>query len=416
MNIFPNVTTEGSYDAFSHVINLNSVERKNFDVAIDRFRKLTLSTEDIRILKVLIHEFRHYLDHISTLRGQELLIKQFYAIDAKLANNEYNLYHIKNYMNLLKSASLDNYFFTINQPDHALRSRESRWIWQLSSGYRFDGNGKLDESKSIFFINFLDKQKEKICRVPLTLSSLFELCATSEEFFFDQIYFSTLGENERLVELASQNASSLSKLYTPELVLYSAAVHLYANILGISDTVKAYTEASRLIYFILNLPDEYLKRVPISIDLRIFGNRNRNMHKDSDIGYIYYNILILLSKIPTDNFDKKIEELLKMLGFPNIKDLEITILEKMYNNLNVIGNSFISEYFKLLIQNGIEYFKVLGLSRSENTMVAFNSVNRTTYILFGDDLEVQDPLYKEWCEKARYFYKALNEFDIICGV
>ncbi len=92
--------------------------------------------------RVLYHEMRHHIDHLSTLWGQEKIVHLYDAVNARLARTENDFPKIVRYKIEEKQFHYDDYF-TEQYNRVPFRSPTDRWIWELSSGARFNHLGEL---------------------------------------------------------------------------------------------------------------------------------------------------------------------------------------------------------------------------------------------------------------------------------
>jgi hypothetical protein len=82
-NHFPN-TVEGRYNQLSQTIDLEVVSSSDFVEAV----RSNDAAKQRRVLPLLWHELRHWIDHTSTVWGQEDLVAAYDAIAARSSNDE----------------------------------------------------------------------------------------------------------------------------------------------------------------------------------------------------------------------------------------------------------------------------------------------------------------------------------------
>jgi hypothetical protein len=68
---FPAISTSASYNPINQFININSYNEKDFyKESISK----NITTKDIEKISLFAHELTHWLDHLSTLWGQEQIM------------------------------------------------------------------------------------------------------------------------------------------------------------------------------------------------------------------------------------------------------------------------------------------------------------------------------------------------------
>ncbi len=256
---FPNITTAGSYDFFTQIIRLNSLEKGHFD--------LMNSNPDYslkkKILPLMEHELTHFLDHMSTVWGIQSLKIIYNAINARLLNKEEYLWHVKAYDDFIKRLHYSTYYsVTYDAGRRAWDQR--RWKMSTTVGRQYGADGRLRMDRPIVFVRFTTQDGEPVARVPLTMLSLLETNATYAETAVLQLLLNDLSEDEKTIEKSLFSKQFLARLYNGELCVYTVCSHLLAQFTGIRDVVTAYVRAAKLATLCLNLPKEAFRilRVP----------------------------------------------------------------------------------------------------------------------------------------------------------
>ena len=101
-----------------------------------------------------------------------------------------------------------------------------------------------------------------IARQPISVASLLEVRAVEAEIMGGFSLVSAL-KDRAFQTLQKQRLSHdiFTRVYQPHLTVYSAAAHWYANHRGIPDVVEAYTAASKLAWFCLDAPTQWLTSI-----------------------------------------------------------------------------------------------------------------------------------------------------------
>ena len=314
--VFPNIKDLAYYSFFTQSVHLTSVEQGDINELIEFViaRKGEIDYRQYELLRktlaVLHHEYTHWVDNISTIWGTDLLLRVFEAF--KLRSDEIDetdgiglsaeYYKIKELRDLSKRITYSDYYTTRYNVEN-----KYPWIASYSIGRLFAKSGKLSEYP-IFFTRFTTHQdKQLICRVPFSLSSILESSAMSQEFYIDHFALSLLSEDSKYVELALYKKEMLSTIYNQNLCVYNVAAHHIANCAGISDISLAYRVCGILGRFVLNFPSSLFAKINVPAehiekitkgehnDIWLQGYKVAFEHKDR--GILFFLIGSLLSKI-----------------------------------------------------------------------------------------------------------------------
>ena len=158
-NLVPNTTTAAAYSFTTQTIELSDVTKDDFAAAL--LGNLALQR---KINVLLIHELRHWLDHISSLWGQQILRAGYNSLHARIANRADELWRVMMYRQRLRDSRFEEYYTTIENPSDP--TGRGRWKYQFSAGARFDRSGRVDEQHPILFTRFRWSDDTICCRVP----------------------------------------------------------------------------------------------------------------------------------------------------------------------------------------------------------------------------------------------------------
>lgn len=292
--LFPAATTVAFYDSFSQYIQLSDISSNELLTALRQLKGQP--AQALRPLSLLFHELRHWVDHISTLWGQHRLVAAFNAMNARRRNIPQEFWRIQDFMRLVDRDTFGEYYQTIEQVQmpHGL---QRAWQYQFTSGMRFDESGRLDEGRPIFFTRYAWSDGTSACRVPFSLSALLETAAMQTEYAVESFLVDGFGEVEQRIERDQIKERRLKELYTPELAIYSTAVHAVANRMDLNDAGDAYLLAATLASFCLNLPSAQFDVLIVPNEFRAFwGDRNERALANRDRGYAYLLLLFHADK------------------------------------------------------------------------------------------------------------------------
>jgi hypothetical protein len=427
-NIFPNTKTIAYYDTFSQFINLSSINFDEFQEA----RKEPYTEQSIHQLSVFRHELAHWIDHTSTLWGNNNLLQLFNSLNARATNSINDFWRIKMFSDSAKSDTYFDYFTEIyNQINGSIRDR---WKFNITAGYKFQSNGYTDTKRPILFVRFKSSKDESIARVPITIASILEVIATKEEY---KTKFASLGLIDDFVTktiLQKQYQDELFGLiYNSNHTLYNVVSHLTANLNNQTDIIWTLETASSIGTVVLNLPNEDINKMkPSHFGIQGVDERVGDFISSADKGFSFYNLLLnLISEKGEGNYST--EDLLSASGFEDVKTMEEKVISKMEKNISELIPGPFYNMAKSTMESGIEIFKLRGIDgRKGNMEEILLQLGVKPRIMFGDtffddtDFNLNSVLeklrkkeeldYREtYLTFEAYKYK-LDEFIKVCGI
>ena len=277
---------------------------------------------------------------------------------------------MKELRDLVKRIAYSDYYTTQYDVEN-----QYPWIASYSLGRLFDKSGKVSEYPIIFSRFTTLRNKELICRVPFSLSSILESSALSQEFYLDHSALSLLQEDLRSVELSRYKYELLSATYNQYLCVYNVAAHHIANCTKISEISAAYRVCGILGRFVLNFPSSLFSRINVPIEhiekitkgkhneIWLQGYQTAFQHMDR--GILFFLIGSLLSRIedPSSLTDKQIIKMvLDVLPLINLnyEEVEQEARSEMltnYEKLEALDNAM-SQY---VAQSGKNIFDNIGI-------------------------------------------------------
>lgn len=283
---FPNLKARiASYDPASQFVNFETLTKERFEEVISEPLKIGHEQD----FGVITHEFRHAIDHLATLWGQQHLLKLQKALSARLSSKAEDFYHVIPYKKEENQLfHLDYYSEVYNKSIYT--GLDSRWKYSTSIGLRFDSEGQLDGSKPILFARFSTPADKLLIRVPITVASLLETNAVYEEHTFILNAYREQYKDDFAFYVKMYSDDFLKNLlYNQNLAVYNVAVHTTANFLGIKDTTLAYRISSAIATVALNMPSKLTNKIPIPSEFT--GEeleRSKALLKNNDRGFIFY--------------------------------------------------------------------------------------------------------------------------------
>lgn len=420
-SLFPATKTVAFYATEANFIELSEVSSEELVKALDQ----TDPNSSYSVIPLLLHELRHWLDHTSTLWGRHRLASLFEALSARHQDDEQEFWRIVSYRRLLREDVRDEYFSTIG--DTTPRPTP-QWLWkaQTSMGVGFDNDGRPNEAAPIVFSRFEWPDGKPACRVPLSIGALLETNAVSFELLAAFALMQRLPEGPRKVEEAIASKKWFSQLYDPELGVYSVAVHLAANKLGISNSAEAYRCSAALASLALNIPTACFDSIEVPAAFAPWGERNRACLKQRSRSYAYLALLHHSAAIQEgQDLSDWLETTLLHAGLPDLSELETQARAEM----KAIGSNatLVNPYqdrFKLLEQVGDENFALLGAHPTLDVVLArmteLNFCPVVTADLEWKFLGKQNALQGEdraeqWFETVSNLLRRFTEFTEACS-
>jgi len=430
--IIPNLKkTVAYYSPATFSITLNSVTEQQH---IQLMEANEINSSNVNHVCILYHEIQHHLDHTSTLWGIKNILSHANAIAAKLGRDETQFHRIIKYKLQERQLHYAKYY-TEEYNLIPWTKNQKNWGYTITSGLKFDHDGNLDDDYPIVFVRFNTSSGDSLVRVPISIASLLETNAINAEVRIKSAFLTKLSENERLVENALNNMDMMSNvIYNPKLALYTVAVHLTANLLGLSDTADAFPISSAVATIALNLPSECLALIPIPEDHKAWGKRPKNLISNQDYGYIF---LVLLSNyrkfFVSDQREYSIDRLLLANNLPSVSQVEKMVIDQMTECRNeLIGLENLRGNFLNIIDQGIIQFQLRGIS-GDNVFSAelMTTGNYKPWIIFDDtdfdteysslkyvltNLPIANLTNQEWYNFAETMNSNMDDFFEVRGL
>lgn len=357
---FPNLNREiAYYSPISQFVTLNNINEGELLHLFKDNRRM----DEVSKASIYLHETRHNLDHLATLWGQKNLLKLSDALQARVSNKETEFHKI---LPLKKEENQFHYdeYYTEHYNTSVFTGPQDIWIWQLSSGIKFDIFGIPSEKEPIPFIKFSKPSGEPLVRVPLSIAALLETNSTFDEYKHIVDHINGLSK----MEMAIENQLLTSKIfkdliYNQSKAVYNSIVHLTANILKLTDVIVALEISSSVATLVLNLPSDLVNLIPISdIAKQYWKERNEAMLNNSECGYIFYLLLNNYQPVFQELKKYELESLLSANNLPTSNEL----LNSVFVELKAIKSKFqknncLKSYFEDLSEKGLSILKERGL-------------------------------------------------------
>ena len=420
-NAFPNISAKAAYFGLSQHIELYDIDAPTMEAAFkadDVMRKLS-------VFPTILHEVRHWLDHLCTLWGQQSLVATFNAMHSRLADDESQFWHIIEYRRATQRDRFESYFTTIND---RTPPTTGNLIWKraFSCGFGFDEHGRLNERRPIVFTRFQWEDERLACRVPFSVASLLESNAVNYDIQMEQSLLSALPPGVQSVETLERDREHFRRLYDPELAVYSVAAHLVAIQFGLTDMTRTYMLTSYLASLSLNLPDLWFSRLKIPNDFEPWGTRTKTLIDARDRGFAF---LVLTTNAPPLRLEQPLKHwldaVLEASNLPSMAQLEIDALDQMHQ----IGASALAgirgSILEDMLATGRHLFTQLGPTLPlEGFLTKFPTLELPPFIL--SDLNMAFPgrqtgkrnpaMVEGWIIETQQLQRRFEEFAAACGI
>lgn len=421
--LIPNINEAiAFYDPSTFMLKFNHISRNQFTEVIKN------PFLHINHFKTIVHELRHFNDHISTLWGHKVIFKYLVAINARLSLQPEKFYEILDYKNEENRLRYDEYYTEIFSYNYITELSE-RWKYNITFGRRFKIDGTPDISKPIPFITFSDINEKKLVRVPISIVSLLETNAKYEEQKIHLEYLKQLDEDSKIIELHNLSKNQFLELYNQDLVIYNTAVHLTANLLNIENPIEAFKISSGIAQIALNMPAKLLKSITIhKVEDETLNELFNNMIENNEYGFIFFTLVKNYSNFYNGKFD--MEKVLESSNLPNRKKLEVEILEEMTTlKFKASKFPFFNSYFQNMLSFGQESFMKQGITA--NRWISNLDLIKNSTMMFKDEefstLDMNSNLINslafnenitnnEWYNFSKWINYKMQEFYEIRGV
>jgi hypothetical protein len=419
-NHFPN-SVEGRYNQLSQTIDLEIVSSTEFTEAV---RSSDVSKKR-RVLPLLWHELRHWIDHTSTVWGQQDLAAAYAAIDARSGTDETKLHKIVDYLRRASRDRFDDYYSVKGEPRGTNPPRT--WKLQYSAGLRFDRDGRINPALPILFATFRWQDGSLARRSPLSVAALLETAAMHFEVELKSQYLLSLKGEARQFQFQALNDALMSYLYNPEFTEYSVAVHALANRLRLTDPILAFRLSAAISYVALNLIGGSWQSFTNLTKWQAWGDRVHALIRNEDRGFAYFLLVHAAPAYgPDDTVVAWLEQTVRNAGLRGLVELKTRALEAMASVRGDSLNPDLAAELSRKLKKGRELFERVGMSAPLNSCISAVDDVGFPPILFTPDSIIladgQEEVFSagqpvtDWLAKRTDVVWAMEEFYEVCGL
>ncbi|MEI8309545.1 MAG: hypothetical protein WCH98_02195 [Verrucomicrobiota bacterium] len=400
------------YDPRSQIITLESYDVEDLKNGDDAKQK--------EFAAAVIHEFTHWIDHVSSLWGQRNLLAWFNGVAAWKGKDATQFSTVLAARQALKTIKYATYFTTIEIKDMAEARQGAPWLYQFTAGQTFDAYGKLNIEHPILFTRFATHSGKSIGRVPMSAGALLEVNAVAADLFFDMLHVAEARVSGDLVEIGIReknvNDKYLDLLYSAEFVEYSVAAHCLANNVQGMGIFEAYRRAACLSEVAMNLPSAFFERIKLPEKCEAFADLHTRFLKTRDVGYAYWCLCQNATPDAGNDLEQWAEIAVANSGLPNRAAIAKAALTEMNDLLGNAPAGALGEHFRELVMFGISVFEKHGLSRIPDIYEIYHeteAAGKFPMTLLGDDTVVGhnhtwETMKPDGIEK---WFIEMNDFD-----
>lgn len=351
MKVFES-SEKASYDFWGQYIFINS-EKKLFEEQL--ISNNPLNVHDVNT--ILLHEYRHWIDHVGTLYGQYLLLGIYRGMEYSLYQAPFDIHPFSplvieqelNRNNLIKIDKIET-----------LTSNKIEDLWSFYCKDNILGKYPIQT------MHFKSPLGYEICSTPILYSSLFETNAVSEELHYYSHFSKEFYKNNKSAKLFEDQMyyrSFAERTYNSNLIVYSSSTHFIASIFELPHVLNSYYVASQICTILLNLTSNHLNMLMSHL---MKGNTNHyHVHyvRNRDFGYLLLRVCLEYKKVQKGNTHFDPIEFLNFFGLPKLDVMENDIVEEMRNGIKMIPKtSILFKRFNKLIDLGIDVFQTIGIN------------------------------------------------------
>lgn len=287
---FPNVKQVARFDPHSQIIILNDIQADDVARAWEGQNVVALREN----LATITHEMAHWADTIGTIWGNKYLKNVYSAYellpDINTPSREFEFYKFMDLHDQARRLSYSEYYH-LHFPANRAHHHNHTWRIEFSSGQEFNTAGRVDPSRPILFVRFSDRQTGKpIVRQPLCIAAILETIAMWSELATQTQILALLADDERSAQTYMLNQEFLGRLYTEELTLYTAPVHLLAHFTSITNAALAFQLAALVSLVSLNLVGSHFRDLRPPTTLDVWRERFTNYRRSESIPFAYFVI------------------------------------------------------------------------------------------------------------------------------
>lgn len=372
---FPNTVTMAFFSPQSQMITLDQYSRTDLPKAL----LANDHNKTAEILATMSHELTHWADVVGTVWGRDYMKRVYRAFrllpTAYKPPLEVDFPWFVDLYDETRRLTFPRYYQTLEEPKEP-HGAARPWQIAFSAGQEIDPSGRLDPSRPILFVLFLDHETgARLIRQPLTVGALLETTAVASEYSVVRTYLEAkVPENQRAAMADHITKDALARLYAPTLTLYSAPVHLFAHYAKIKDAALAYRLAAIIAHLCLNLGDDHFKGVQLPASMEPWANLFPSFKQRGDRAFVFAVVSANLEPWQ-DGMDetKWIDAALVRTGLPDRRSIIELALEAMAMQQPGGQGAPLDEAERYMLELG------LGVAKGRSNNPSFSPMDAQSY-------------------------------------
>jgi hypothetical protein len=242
------------------------------------------------------------------------------AINSRLSDDPDQFWHVVAFADNAKRLKFPRYYSHFSPGEY--KWDEKRWLWKPSVGFEFGADGKIDRNKPIIFVRFSSSDGNYLCRVPLSVATIMESRAEFTERELEAALLSVCSdaaEQEKVIH--SLKRTRYISLWNKEMAEYNAALHLVANLQGVTEASMAHILCNKLGNLSLNFPTRFFENLPTPSPLKGNTDEALSLKKLRDPGLVFFVLCEFGSRTTVSEPDSWLEQALNSAGLPTLKEV-----------------------------------------------------------------------------------------------
>ena len=225
---------------------------------------------------------------------------------------------------------------------------------------------------------------------------------------------------ERQIETNRIAKERLAELYNVELGVYTTAVHLVANRMGLAELDQAFPLAGALSSLCLNLPDHLFDELRILDTFSAWGELNRASIAQRDRGYLFMLLCHRARKDLVGDATNWVDNAARRSGLPPLYKIREQAATEVINIRATAIDGPLKGHFDQVADLGIRMHNDFGVVFALGDIIKQRGKLWFPPVVCSDgDIHGLDtaavPDFEVWCSETIRLQKGMTEFVAACG-
>lgn len=348
-----------------------------------------------KVLSLASHEYCHWLDHVSSLWGREMLFKYFKGLSAREAGKIEDFYWMVEANKSVNRATSNQYYFYKGPKS----KQGSPWSWTLSIGQRFNSEGEIKFNDPIPFIRFGKGDPlvdaNLVARMPISAAALAESRAMMAELLWIKSEIETFGEKSTPASVEDWLNNYKTKLYKDDYLVYTTSVHLLANQTDTFNLEDCLPFASALSWLCLNFPHLACDKIKIpDVWSKAWINEEKKIDyitpllENRDPGFLFSLFCENASKPTDQNIRKWLNQVVKSVTTYDLGEIEDMWNDEIEQRSKIMKQSCDNDQFLCWLEKGKEWSQKIGITGDISHLI--EEINGTNEIGLPPALNIDE--------------------------